>query len=67
MQPRISALLAVLLLPSTLLLATVRTVSNNPATIAQYSTIQAAVDASSSGDTVYIHGSPSAYAAFTIT
>ena len=67
MQPRISALLAVLLLPSTLLLATVRTVSNNPATLAQHNTIQAAVDASSSGDTVYIHGSPNAYAAFTIT
>jgi len=47
--------------------ATVRTVSNNPSTIAQYNTIQAAVDASSSGDSIYIHGSPNDYTAFTIT
>lgn len=47
--------------------ATIRTVSNAPSTLAQYSTIQAAVDASSSGDTVYVHGSPNQYAAFTIT
>jgi hypothetical protein len=44
--------------------ATVRTVSNFPATLAQFSTIQAAVDASSAGDTVYVHGSPSQYASF---
>jgi len=47
--------------------ATIRTVSNNPATLAQFSTIQAAVTAAVSGDTIYIHGSPIAYAAFTIT
>jgi hypothetical protein len=47
--------------------ATVRTVSNNPNTVAQYSTIQAAVDASASGDTIYVQGSSTAYAAFTIT
>jgi hypothetical protein len=47
--------------------ATIRTVSNTPSTLAQFNTIQAAVDASSSGDTVYVHGSPNAYAAFTIT
>jgi hypothetical protein len=47
--------------------ATVRTVSNNPSTIGQFSTIQAAIDASSSGDTVYVHGSPNTYASFTIT
>lgn len=46
--------------------ATVRTVSNNPATLAQYNTIQAAIDASASGDTVYVHGSPTDYAGFTI-
>ena len=46
--------------------ATVRTVSNNPSTLAQFNTIQAAVDASVSGDTVYVHGSNTAYAAFTI-
>jgi len=47
--------------------ATIRTVSNSPATLAQFNTIQAAIDASNSGDTVYVHGSPNAYAAFTIT
>ncbi len=47
--------------------ATIRTVSNTPSTLAQFNTIQAAVDASSSGDTVYVHGSPNGYAAFTIT
>lgn len=46
--------------------ATVRTVSNFPATIAQFNTIQAAIDASSPGDTVYVHGSPNNYAAFDI-
>jgi hypothetical protein len=47
--------------------AIIRTVSNLPSTLAQFNTIQAAVNASSAGDTVYIHGSPTAYAAFTIT
>lgn len=47
--------------------ATVRTVSNNPSTLAQYSTIQAAVDASANGDTIYVQGSDIRYAAFTIT
>ncbi len=47
--------------------ATVRTVSNFPANIAQFSNIQAAVDASSSGDTVYVHGSPNQYASFDLT
>lgn len=46
--------------------ATVRTVSNFPATIAQFNNIQAAVDASSSGDTIYVHGSPNNYASFDI-
>lgn len=42
--------------------ATVRTVSNNPITIAQFSTVQAAINASNSGDTIYVHGSPNNYA-----
>ena len=46
--------------------ATVRTVSNNPNTIAQYSTVQSAVDASVPGDTIYVHGSPNPYDACTI-
>src|SRR5687768_4611344 len=47
--------------------ATVRTVSNNAGTIAQYATIQAAVNASVNGDTIYVHGSSVQYAGFTIT
>ncbi len=47
--------------------ATIRTVSNVPSTLAQYNTIQAAIDASSNNDTVYVHGSPNAYTSFTIT
>ena len=46
--------------------ATVRTVSNFPATLAQFNTIQAAVDASVDGDTVYVHGSPNQYAPFDV-
>lgn len=46
--------------------ATVRTVSNVPSNLAQYNTIQAAIDASANGDTVYVHGSPNPYAAFQI-
>jgi len=47
--------------------ATVRTVSNNPGSLAQYSTIQAAVNASSNGDTIYVQGSASRYNGFNIT
>lgn len=46
--------------------ATIRTVSNTPGTLAQYSGIQAAINASASGDTVYIHGSGTGYAGATI-
>lgn len=45
---------------------TVRTVSSNPSTLGQFSTIQAAIDASADSDTVYVYGSPNTYAAFTI-
>ena len=47
--------------------ATVRTVSSNPSNLGQFSTIQAAVDASADSDTVYVYGSPNVYAAFTIS
>jgi hypothetical protein len=47
--------------------ATVRTVSNFPATIAQFSNIQAAVDAANDGDTIYVHGSPNQYSSFDLT
>jgi hypothetical protein len=41
-------------------------VSSNPSTLGQFNTIQAAIDASGSGDTVYVYGSPNVYAAFQI-
>ncbi|MDZ7650965.1 MAG: hypothetical protein U5K54_29635 [Cytophagales bacterium] len=47
--------------------ATVRTVSSNPSTLGQFSTIQAAIDASGDSDTVYVYGSPNVYPAFTIS
>jgi len=46
-------------------MATVRTVSNTP-NVAQFTTIQLAIDASADGDTVYVYGSPNAYAGFSI-
>ena len=46
--------------------STVRTVSSNPATLGQFSAIQAAIDASADSDTVYVYGSPNIYAGFTI-
>lgn len=46
--------------------ATVRTVSNQTPNPGQYTTIQAAINASSAGDTVYVHGSPLYYGGFTI-
>ncbi len=47
--------------------ATVHTVSNTPVTLAQFNNIQTAVTAAVNGDTIYIHGSPNAYFAFTQT
>src|SRR6476660_9472081 len=59
--------LIVILLSALYANAIIRTVSNVPSTLAQFNTIQAAVDASSSGDSIYVHGSPNQYVAFTIT
>ena len=59
--------IAVLFLTAFYANAIIRTVSNSPSTLAQFNTIQAAINASSSGDTVYVHGSPNAYVAFTLT
>ncbi|MEO7266054.1 MAG: hypothetical protein ABIW38_14150 [Ferruginibacter sp.] len=56
-----------MLLVSIVSYATIRTVSNSPATLAQFNTIQAAINASASGDTIYVHGSPTTYTAFTLT
>ncbi|HEX3167516.1 MAG TPA: hypothetical protein VHQ93_14700 [Chitinophagaceae bacterium] len=47
--------------------ATVRTVNNNPNSLAQYNTIQAAVDAAVNGDTIYIHGSNISYGSVTVS
>ncbi|MEO6540509.1 MAG: hypothetical protein ABIN74_05960, partial [Ferruginibacter sp.] len=47
--------------------ATVRTVSNTPSTVAQFNTIQSAINVSTAGDTIYIHGSPNLYGPFTQT
>jgi len=62
-----SITITLFLLIATFLQATIRTVSNTPSTLAQFNTINAAIAASVSGDTIYVHGSPNAYAAFTIT
>lgn len=55
-----------LLLSTSSLFATIRTVCNVPDTLAQFPTIQAAITAASAGDTIYVHGSPNAYSAFTV-
>jgi hypothetical protein len=57
----------ILLFAAIFVQATVRTVSNIPSTLAQYNTIQAAINVSSAGDTIYVHGSPNDYAGFTMT
>lgn len=47
--------------------ATIRTVSNDPAQPAQFSTFAAAQSASVDGDTIYIQGSPFQYTTLTVT
>ncbi len=48
--------------------STVRTVSNAPINAGTFTDIQTAINASALGDTVYVHGSPTAYStALTIT
>jgi hypothetical protein len=54
------------LLGSMVAFAKVHTVSNNPSTLAQFSTIQSAINASDSGDTIYVHGSSILYPAFVV-
>lgn len=62
-----ATLVGLMLFAASFINATVRTVSNTPSTLAQFNTIQAAIDASANGDSVYVHGSPNVYAAFTLT
>ncbi len=57
----------ILMLMALTLQATVHTVSNSPTTLAQFNNIQTAVTAAATGDTIYVHGSPNAYFAFTQT
>ncbi len=47
-------------------MGTVRTVSNDPNNPAQFNTVQAAINASTHGDTVYVNGTQFAYGDFTI-
>jgi hypothetical protein len=46
--------------------ATVRTVNNGTVSAGQYTTVQAAVDVSKAGDTIYIHGSQTTYGDVTL-
>jgi len=46
--------------------ATVRTVNNGPLSGAQYTSAQEAIDASSDGDTIYLHGSDKSYGDITL-
>ncbi len=64
---KLTITLVLLALVSWCAFATVRTVSNNPSTLGQFNTIQAAIDASADSDTVYVYGSPNTYGSFTIT
>lgn len=59
--------LIILLIQGSICFGTIRTVSNNPSTIAQFNTIQAAINASVSSDTVLVHGSTLTYGGFDIT
>lgn len=47
--------------------ATVRTVNNYITNSAQFSTVQPAITACATNDTIYLHGSPVSYGDFTIT
>lgn len=66
MMKKIFTILGAVLLLNTISNATVRTVNNNGLGGAQYSDIATAITASSNNDTIYISGSASNYAAFTI-
>src|SRR5579864_1459109 len=47
--------------------AHVITVSNNAVNAGKYTNLQTAVNAASSGDTIYVSGSPTSYGAITIS
>jgi hypothetical protein len=60
-------LLVFLLIITNHVIAAVFTVNNSPAGGAQYSQINAAISAASTGDTIYVNGSSATYADATIT
>jgi len=63
---KIYTLIAATLLAATTINATVRTVSGNGLGGAQFTNITAAIAASSNNDTIYVSGSSTAYADFTV-
>lgn len=66
MKTRISILTITFFFTVSMCFASTWTVSSNPSTIGQFSTIQAACDAAADGDTIYVYGSPNVYPAFTV-
>jgi len=58
---KITTLLCCIALVACNAFATVITVSNNANSPGQYTTLQAAIDAATNGDTLYVHGSPTSY------
>ncbi|HEY0740233.1 MAG TPA: hypothetical protein VGD40_02190 [Chryseosolibacter sp.] len=63
---KITVALLTLLIVSVSSFAVVRTVSNDPNNPAQYNTVQAALNASNHGDTIYVNGSQFYYPDFQI-
>ena len=67
MKTKITLFLALFLATATGAFAIVRTVSNNPSSPGQYTSIQAAIDASGlTGDTIMVAGSATSYGDMTI-
>lgn len=65
MKTILSTLFCVIIAMNTF--ATIRTVSNNPDRPGQFTNVDAAIAASGSGDTIYVHGSQFTYPDFSVT
>ena len=61
------SIIALFILATAGAFATVRTVSNNAGTKAQYTSLQAAIDAAVTGDTIYVHATINNYGDVTVT
>ncbi len=61
------SIIALFILATAGTFATVRTVSNNAGTKAQYTSLQAAIDAAVAGDTIYVHATINNYGDVTVT